>query len=153
MKRTIQSFLLGIFVMFTASFSCGQNGPTNPSVTLNWTQSTTPGITKNCIYRGTVSGTYSLPGTCIPAGTTFTDTTVVAGNSYFFAVTAQVGATESAYSAPAEAIVPANPNAPTGLQTPVVTKTVFPDFGHPCNRGNCTATTGDLTATVNWRKQ
>ena len=92
MKKLIQSFVLSMFVMFTASFSCGQNGPTQPSVVLSWTQSTTPGITKNCVYRGTVSGVYTLPGTCFAAGTTYTDTTPLAGSTYFYAVTAQVAA-------------------------------------------------------------
>jgi hypothetical protein len=142
MKRILQSFALGIFVMFSASFSCGQNGPSPaPTVTLNWTQSTTPGITKNCIYRGTVSGTYSLPGTCIPAATTYTDTTAVPGSTYFYAVTAQVGAVESNYSVSAQAIIPASPNAPTGLQAPVVAKNETSDKP------------ADLQASVQWVKR
>jgi hypothetical protein len=121
MKQILQSIALGLFVMATTSFSCGQQGPTQPEVVLTWTQSTTPGITKNCVYRGAVSGTYTLPGVCIPAGVTYTDTTPSAGTTYFYAVTAQVGTTESAYSIPVQVVVPASPNAPTGVTAPTVT--------------------------------
>lgn len=122
MKRWFQSFALAVITMFSMGLTChAQQGPTQPTVVLAWTQSGTPGITKNCIYRGTVSGTYSLPGTCIPAGTTYTDTSPTPGTTYFYAVTAQVGTTESAYSTPVQAVVPANPSAPTGLTAPTVT--------------------------------
>jgi chitinase len=126
MRRIAQTLLLAAFTMFATAYSCGQNGPTQPTVVLTWTQSTTAGVTKNCIYRGTVSGQYSLPGTCIPVATTYTDTTPVAGTTYFYAVTAQVGAAESAYSTPANVPVPANPNAPTSLTPATVTKSEFP---------------------------
>ena len=126
MKRIFQSIAITMFTLFATSFSCGQTGPTQPQVTLSWTQSSTPGITKNCIYRGTVSGTYQLPGTCIAPNTTYTDTTPVAGTTYFYAVTAQVGATESQYSVPAQAIVPLNPNAPTNLTPATITKNDLP---------------------------
>jgi len=118
---------------------------------LTWTQSSTPGVTGNCIYRGTVSGTYSLPGTCIKPGTTYTDSTPVAGTTYYYAVTAQVGGAESAYSIPAQVVVPANPNAPTGLTAPTVTKNYEPCYiEHNGWRVlmNCAT---DLQATVLWK--
>jgi hypothetical protein len=122
MKRFLQSFTLAVFTMFSMGLTChAQQGPTQPTVVLTWTQSTTAGITGNCVYRGTVSGTYSLPGICFKPGTTYTDTTPTPGTTYYYAVTAQAGAAESAYSVPAQVAVPANPNAPTGLTAPTVT--------------------------------
>jgi fibronectin type 3 domain-containing protein len=142
MRKAIEAIALGLFVMLATSFSCAQNGPTQPLVTLTWTQSPAPGVTKNCIYRGAVAGTYTLPGTCIPANTTYTDTTPVAGTTYYYAVTAQVGATESAYSTPLEVVVPANPAAPSGLTAPTVTE-------------NKTTRNGpkDVVARVEWRSR
>jgi fibronectin type 3 domain-containing protein len=130
-----------IYLMFAAMYSCGQNGPTQPTVVLSWTQSTTPGVTKNCIYRGASSGVYALPGTCIAANTTYTDSTAVPGATYFYAVTAQVSGTESAYSAPVSVSVPTSPSAPTGLTAPTVTKNVLPGVKP-----------GDLTAKIEWIK-
>jgi fibronectin type 3 domain-containing protein len=142
MRKAIEAIALGLFVMLATSFSCAQNGPTPASVMLSWTQSPTPGVTKNCIYRGTVSGSYVLPGTCIPATTTYTDNSVTAGTTYYYAVTAQVGSAESAYSTPAQAIVPANPAAPTGLSTPTVTENKSPG-DKP----------GNVVAKVEWRSR
>jgi chitinase len=115
--------LRAVPLVFALMYSChAQNGPSQPSVVLTWTQSTTAGVTKNCVYRGTASGTYVLPGTCIPVATTYTDTTPTAGTTYYYAVTAQVSGVESAYSTPVQVAVPANPAAPTGLAAPTVAK-------------------------------
>lgn len=114
------------FLLLACLYSChAQNGPTSPSVTLSWVQSTgnTNPIAKNCIYRGSAIGTYSLPALfCSTAPiTTFKDTTVTRGSTFHYAVTAQdtLGA-ESAFSLDVAATPPII-NAPTGLATGLVT--------------------------------
>src|SRR5580698_10003059 len=108
MKHLLQSLALTFFVMFTTSFSCAQNGPTQPSVVLTWTQSVTPGVTANCVYRGTVSKTYTMPALFCSATPiiTYTDLTVVRGNTYYYVVTAKLGAVESGYSNEVDPTVP-----------------------------------------------
>lgn len=115
MKRFFQSFALAVFVMFSASFSCAQNGPTLPSVQLSWAQSTATGVTANCVYRGTASKTYTIPALfCSTAPiVSYTDLTVARGTTYYYAVTAQVNKAESGYSNEAVAPVPSLP-PPTG---------------------------------------
>jgi hypothetical protein len=103
------------FVLFCCAYSCGQNGPTPPSVVLTWTQSTGPGtITANCVYRGATAGNYTLPALFCSTTpiTTYTDTTVTRGTTYNYAVTAKVGATEGGYSNNAAAAVPLAPAPP-----------------------------------------
>lgn len=96
-------------LLFWLVWSCNaQNGPTQPSVVLSWTQSTTTGVTGNCVYRGTVSGTYTMPAifcSTTPA-TIYTDSTVTRGSTYFYAVTAKLGPSESGYSNEVKAAVP-----------------------------------------------
>ncbi len=126
MKSLIRTLVATLALTCLTAYSCGQNGPTTPSVALTWTQSTSTGVTANCIYRGTVAGTYTLPALyCSTAPiTSYTDTTVVRGSAYHYAVTAQVGTEESAYSNDAAAAVPAI-NPPT-LGTPKETKLTEP---------------------------
>lgn len=126
--RTLKSILVFMVVLFTASFSCAQNGPTPPSVKLSWTQSTAPGVTANCVYRGTTAGVYALPAlfcSTLPI-TTYLDSTVARGTTYHYAVTAQVAAQESNYSNDAIAIVPAAITPPVLNGNPVETKLVPP---------------------------
>lgn len=142
MRRVFQSFALGIFVMFATSFSCGQNGPTVPQANLSWTQSVTPGITANCVYRCT--GASCVPGPpaifCSTAPiTSYVDTTVAASATYNYAITAQVGKAESGYSNVEPAIIPANPSAPV-QNSPTVAK------NEPSDKP------GNLEAKVIWRK-
>jgi hypothetical protein len=87
-----------------------------PSVTLNWTASTTSGVTYNC-FRGTASGAESttpLNGNVI-TGTTYTDTTVVGGTTYYYTCESVLAGVSSAPSNEASAAVPAVPAAPTGV--------------------------------------
>jgi len=137
-------FLRLVPFLFMALYSCvAQNGPTQPSVTISFTQSTTPGVTANCLYRSTTS-TPVLPGTCskVPV-TSLTDDTAVAGTNYNYWVTAQVLGAESAYSSPLAVSVPTNPNAPTNLAPQSITKN-SPLIG---------SQVGDLTARVDWIKR
>ena len=56
-------------------------------IVLNWTQSSTPGITGNRVYRSTTSGgPYSLIATLNP--TTFSNTGLTSGTTYYYVVTA-----------------------------------------------------------------
>ena len=75
-------------------------------VTLTWTASTSSNVTAYKIYRGTTSGgPYSLLQT---AGvvSTYTDNTVISGQTYYYVITAvdNTGA-ESAYSNQIQAVI------------------------------------------------
>ncbi len=89
----------------------------NAVVNLTWTQSTSPGITQNNIYRSTTGsgGPYSLLAN-IAAAASYSDTAVVNGNTYFYFVTAINAGGESASSAYAGATASCPlPATPTGL--------------------------------------
>ena len=148
MKRFAQSFVLAVFTMFSLGLTCNaQNGPTQLQVVLNWTQSTTVGVTANCVYRSTGTGSVPAPPAifCSTAPiTTYTDSSVAANTTDVYAVTAKVGQTESGYSNTATAVVPANPNAPSGLQAPTVTENRQNGLGMQANT---------LQAKVEWRKR
>lgn len=126
------ALVLSLFCVILACTACpAQNGPTPPSVTLHWIQApagTNP-IAKNCVYRGTASGVYTLPALfCSTAPIiSYKDLQVTRGTKYFYAVTASdsVGA-ESAYSAEVDATPPII-NSPTGLGT-TLTELLFPGF-------------------------
>lgn len=86
------------------------------SVTLSWTQSTSTGVTTNNVYRATTSGgPYAVIYSSAAPATTYTDNSVASGSTYYYVVTALVGSEESAYSNQVTAVIPANPNPPTGL--------------------------------------
>ena len=66
---------------------------------LRWTQSSTPGVTKNNLYRRTSGGSYpSAPRATINATTSYLDTGLTRGTSYCYRVTAIAGGLESAGS-------------------------------------------------------
>jgi probable HAF family extracellular repeat protein len=73
-------------------------------VTLKWAQSTSSGVMQNRIYRSTTSGgPYSLRA-AISAGTSFSDTRLTPGATYYYVVTAvNSSGKESAYSNQASA--------------------------------------------------
>ena len=80
------------------------------AVSLTWTASTSPGVTGYNVYRGTVSGgPYSDQLTSTPiAATSYTDTTVAAGQTYYYVATAVgTGGESSVYSNQAVATLPA----------------------------------------------
>lgn len=77
------------------------------AVSLTWIASASPGVTGYNIYRGTAPGTYPVELTSTPvAGTSFTDTTVAAGKTYYYVATAVAGSESSGYSNQAQATVP-----------------------------------------------
>jgi len=80
----------------------------NPhTVTLNWTASVSPNLISYNIYRGTVSGgPYVKIASVASSLVTYTDTTSLAGESYYYVVTAvDANNNESSYSNQAQANV------------------------------------------------
>jgi hypothetical protein len=78
------------------------------SVTLNWVASTSSNLAGYNVYRAAVSGgPYSRVNSTVVAGLTYTDNAVLAGQTYFYVVTAvDTSSVESAYSNQATAAVP-----------------------------------------------
>lgn len=83
-------------------------GTAQHSVTLSWTASTSSGVVGYKVYRGTVSGgPYTVLNSSLVTGTTYADTSVQAGGTYYYVVTAvNSGNQQSAYSSQGKAIVP-----------------------------------------------
>lgn len=110
MKKLGLSFLLALSCLLFLG-NVGQR-----SVVLTWTEST-PSVTFN-IYRGSVTGVCSGTPTPLATGvttTTYTDLTVTAGQTYFYAVSAVKGV-ESTCSSEVQVSVPSAPNTPQNLQ-------------------------------------
>jgi hypothetical protein len=92
-----------------ATISLSGTGVAPASVALSWIASTSPDIVGYNEYRGTTLGSYSRLTSSPLAGTTYTDTTVQAGQhiTYYYVVTAvNSGGVESADSNPASVTVP-----------------------------------------------
>jgi cellulose 1,4-beta-cellobiosidase len=68
-------------------------------INLHWTQSPTPGVTQNGIYRRTSNGSYpSTPTVTINPATSYLDTGLVSQTTYCYVVSALSGGVESARS-------------------------------------------------------
>ncbi len=121
----------GIFVGSDTSSGGGTTVPAAPTgltatssttalqINLNWTASSTAGITYN-VYRGTTSGFTPSSSNLIANGlysTFYTDTAVSASTTYYYVVVASTAAGSSPASSEASAttITLAAPAAPTGL--------------------------------------
>jgi len=77
-------------------------------VTLNWVASTTPNVSYN-VYRGTASaGPFTQVNSSPISGTTYTDSAVQAGQTYYYVATAvDVNNNQSSYSSPSvQATIP-----------------------------------------------
>ncbi len=71
------------------SSSLSAAGVNQHSVALTWTASTTSGVTGYDVYRGTISGgPYTLLNSSPTSSTSYTDTTVEAGQTYYYVATA-----------------------------------------------------------------
>jgi hypothetical protein len=83
-------------------------GVSQHSVTLTWVASTSPNVTGYHVYRGATSGgPYSRLNSSLVVATAYTDSTVQAGETYYYVTTAVDSQdVESAYSNQATAIVP-----------------------------------------------
>lgn len=118
MKRllTILTLILTTLVLGCVAYA---NTPGSHSVSLTWVDADTSVVSYN-IYKGTATGVCSGTPTPYATGVTaksYTDASVVAGTTYFYAVSALNGqGGESACSAEAQAAVPNSPTTPTGLQ-------------------------------------
>jgi len=77
-------------------------------VTLNWSSSTSSNVAGYNIYRGTtLGGPYTEVNAALVGGTSYTDTTVQPGVTYYYvATTVDISGNQSAYSSPASATVP-----------------------------------------------
>ena len=89
----------------SGSFVINPLAPTNLNavsakgkVKLSWTQSTSPGVTQNKIYRSTTNGGPYAVIASIGANTSYTDTQVTGGTTYYYVVTAVSGNGKSAPS-------------------------------------------------------
>jgi len=90
----------------TESLTGSGVAPVQHSVSLSWMASTSTGIVGYNVYRGTVSGGPYARVTSLDSGVTFTDSTVSAGQTYYYVVTAMDSTgTESLYSNQAQAMV------------------------------------------------
>ena len=81
-------------------------------VTLNWTASSSSGVTGYNVYRSTTSGGgYTKVNSSAVTGTNFTDTTIAPGVTYYYVATAVDGSgNESAFSSEITAAVPGSPS-------------------------------------------
>ncbi len=76
------------------------------SVTVSWSPSTSEVVGYN-VYRGASETSYSKVNSSLNPGTTYTDTSVSAGQTYYYVATAVNSAgEESTYSTPVQAVVP-----------------------------------------------
>jgi hypothetical protein len=77
-----------------------------PQVSLSWTASTSD-VSGYNVYRGTAPGSYSRINTTLDPTTTYTDSSVASGKTYYYAVTAEDSSgKESTYSAAVQVVVP-----------------------------------------------
>ena len=88
--------------------TCVTGIPAGHSVALNWVASTSPNVKGYYVYRaGTSGGPYTKLATSLAASTSYTDTSVTAGVTYYYVATAvDSNNQESPYSAEAKAVVP-----------------------------------------------
>ncbi|MGH9736863.1 MAG: choice-of-anchor D domain-containing protein [Candidatus Acidiferrales bacterium] len=86
----------------------GADAGASHSVDLRWGPSSTSGVIGYNVYRGnSADGTFTKLNTAIDASTTYSDSSVAEGRTYFYAVTAvDSHNVESAFSAPASVSVP-----------------------------------------------
>jgi len=76
------------------------------SVSLSWNPSTSS-VTGYNVYRGAAVGAYSKVNGSLDPNTTYTDNTVVAGTTYYYAATAvNSSGEESSYSSPIQVVIP-----------------------------------------------
>ncbi len=92
----------------TESVSGTGVAPVQHSVALSWSESSTSGVVGYNVYRSSVSGgPYAALTSSPDPSLTFSDTTVSAGQTYYYVVTAlNSSGIESLYSNEAQAIIP-----------------------------------------------
>ena len=132
MKRIAIAFLFAVALAIPAhaqTVPIGQPNGTPPAVILNWTASVTPGVGYN-VFRATAtgqeSGTPALNGATPITGTTFTDTTVTGGQTYFYTAAATLAGAQSKFSNEITAAIPVTPAPPT-LSAPTISISTGPN--------------------------
>jgi Abnormal spindle-like microcephaly-assoc'd, ASPM-SPD-2-Hydin len=76
------------------------------SVALSWNASTSP-VSGYNVYRGAAVGSYSRINPTLNSSTTYTDSTVASGTTYYYAATAvSPSGQESTYSEPLKVVIP-----------------------------------------------
>lgn len=92
----------------TAALGGGCTATVSHSVSLTWTASTSPSIAGYNIYRSTTNGgPYTQLNSSLVNTTSYTDTNVTAGQTYYYVTTAiDTSNNQSAYSNQAQATVP-----------------------------------------------
>jgi fibronectin type 3 domain-containing protein len=78
------------------------------SAVLSWTASTSTDVTGYNVYRSTVSGgSYTKVNSSLVAGSTFRDSSVVSGHTYYYVITSvDASGVESQYSNEVQAVIP-----------------------------------------------
>jgi hypothetical protein len=85
----------------------GTGVATQYTVDLSWNPSVSSSIAGYNVYRGTAVGSYTKINSSVDSNTSYTDSTVVAGTTYYYAATAvNSSGEESVYSTPLEVIIP-----------------------------------------------
>lgn len=92
----------------TAALGEGCTATVSHSVSLTWTASTSSSIAGYNVYRSTTNGgSYTQINSSLVATTSYTDTNVTAGQTYYYVTTAvDTSNNQSAYSSQAQATVP-----------------------------------------------
>jgi Abnormal spindle-like microcephaly-assoc'd, ASPM-SPD-2-Hydin len=92
----------------TSQSLTGTGGATpQDNVTLNWEASVGSTVAGYNVYRGNASGgPYSRINSALESGTGYSDSTVSAGQIYYYVTTAVDGNAESGYSNEAQAVIP-----------------------------------------------
>jgi hypothetical protein len=76
------------------------------SVSLSWNGSTSA-VSGYNVYRGTSAGSYSRLNSSIDPNTSYTDSTVASGTTYYYAATSvSTNGQESGYSSPVKVVIP-----------------------------------------------
>ncbi len=100
------TFVSGTANTQTAESVTGTGVTPQYSVNLSWSPSTSSVAGYN-VYRGISPGTYSRINTTLDPSTAYTDPTVAAGTTYYYAATAvNAAGQESGYSAPIQVAIP-----------------------------------------------
>lgn len=114
-------------ILLCALFLCAASvkAQETRSAILTWTASTTLGVSYN-VYRAQTSGTYTTSLNAAPvAALTFTDGTILSGQTYFYIVRAVLNGIESVNSTEVSTVV--KPSSPGGVKiTVTVTVAVTP---------------------------
>src|SRR5215470_4533024 len=129
-NRSLLANLAGPAVAFVLMFQFADSAYAQ-SVNLAWNASSGPNLVGYRLYRSEQSGSYTSPisGTSALTTTTFTDSTVQSGHTYYYVVTAvNTSGVESPHSNEIQAVI-ASPTTTTPPPPPSYIKTVTDGAG------------------------